>query len=149
MFEFYERVSGARMHAAYVRPGGVHQVSDSSLQQSLLWNADYENIVIKVSFLCFQDFPLGLMDDIYEWCKNFSIRIDEVEEASLKNVRQISLRVKSEWFNWNLMLFGADVDQQSYLEKPYRGYRGGYRRGGAQLWVQVSCQRKPRCFSFI
>lgn len=27
MFEFYERVSGARMHAAYVRPGGVHQVS--------------------------------------------------------------------------------------------------------------------------
>uniref|UniRef100_A0A8C1KU32 NADH dehydrogenase [ubiquinone] iron-sulfur protein 2, mitochondrial n=1 Tax=Cyprinus carpio TaxID=7962 RepID=A0A8C1KU32_CYPCA len=26
MFEFYERVSGARMHAAYVRPGGVHQM---------------------------------------------------------------------------------------------------------------------------
>ena len=25
--------------------------------------------------------PLGLMDDIYEWCKNFSIRIDEVEEV--------------------------------------------------------------------
>lgn len=30
----------------------------------------------------FQDLPLGLMDDIYEWCKNFSIRIDEVEEVS-------------------------------------------------------------------
>lgn len=29
MFEFYERVSGARMHAAYIRPGGVHQVSGS------------------------------------------------------------------------------------------------------------------------
>lgn len=28
MFEFYERVSGARMHAAYVRPGGVHQVGE-------------------------------------------------------------------------------------------------------------------------
>ena len=28
-----------------------------------------------------QDMPLGLMDDIYEWCKNFSIRIDEVEEV--------------------------------------------------------------------
>ena len=28
MFEFYERVSGARMHAAYIRPGGVHQVSE-------------------------------------------------------------------------------------------------------------------------
>jgi len=26
MMEFYERVSGARMHAAYIRPGGVSQV---------------------------------------------------------------------------------------------------------------------------
>ena len=30
MMEFYERASGARMHAAYVRPGGVHQVTISS-----------------------------------------------------------------------------------------------------------------------
>jgi len=28
--EFYERVSGARMHAAYVRPGGVSMVSTQS-----------------------------------------------------------------------------------------------------------------------
>ncbi|XP_052055805.1 NADH dehydrogenase [ubiquinone] iron-sulfur protein 2, mitochondrial [Apodemus sylvaticus] len=56
MFEFYERVSGARMHAAYVRPGGVHQ-----------------------------DLPLGLMDDIYEFSKNFSLRIDEVEEMLTNN----------------------------------------------------------------
>ena len=28
MMEFYERASGARMHASYVRPGGVHQVSN-------------------------------------------------------------------------------------------------------------------------
>lgn len=26
MMEFYERASGARMHAAYIRPGGVSQV---------------------------------------------------------------------------------------------------------------------------
>lgn len=32
MFEFYERVSGARMHAAYIRPGGVHQVGEVSEQ---------------------------------------------------------------------------------------------------------------------
>ena len=30
MMEFYERVSGARMHAAYVRPGGVAQVPGSA-----------------------------------------------------------------------------------------------------------------------
>lgn len=52
MFEFYERVSGARMHAAYIRPGGVAQ-----------------------------DMPLGLMDDIYRFCVNFTARIDEVEEV--------------------------------------------------------------------
>ena len=39
---FYERASGARMHAAYVRPGGVHQ-----------------------------DLPLSLIDDIAEWCDPF------------------------------------------------------------------------------
>ena len=36
LMEFYERVSGARMHAAYIRPGGVHE-----------------------------DLPIGLCDDIY------------------------------------------------------------------------------------
>ncbi|XP_045732720.1 NADH dehydrogenase [ubiquinone] iron-sulfur protein 2, mitochondrial isoform X1 [Mirounga angustirostris] len=56
MFEFYERVSGARMHAAYVRPGGVHQ-----------------------------DLPLGLLDDIYEFSKNFSLRVDELEEMLTNN----------------------------------------------------------------
>jgi NADH:ubiquinone oxidoreductase subunit D len=25
LMEFYERVSGARMHAAYIRPGGIAQ----------------------------------------------------------------------------------------------------------------------------
>ncbi len=54
MMEFYERVSGARLHAAYVRPGGVAQ-----------------------------DLPLGLMDDIYHFIKHFSARIDEVEEVGI------------------------------------------------------------------
>lgn len=35
MMEFYERVSGARMHAAYVRPGGVAQVRPRPHARSL------------------------------------------------------------------------------------------------------------------
>lgn len=35
-FEFYERVSGARMHANYVRPGGVAWVS-TSFESGLQW----------------------------------------------------------------------------------------------------------------
>lgn len=56
LMEFYERVSGARMHAAYVRPGGVNQ-----------------------------DLPLGLLDDIYDWSIRFSARVDEMEEVLTNN----------------------------------------------------------------
>lgn len=47
--EFYERVSGARMHAAYIRPGGV-------------------------AF----DLPLGLVEDILTFCAQFSSRLEEL-----------------------------------------------------------------------
>merc|ERR1712123_35990 len=56
MMEFYERASGARMHAAYVRPGGVHQ-----------------------------DIPIGLLDDIYEFITKFGERLDEVEDLITDN----------------------------------------------------------------
>lgn len=56
LMEFYERVSGARMHAAYIRPGGV-----------------------------FQDLPLGLLDDIYEFIRQFAVRLNEIEELLSNN----------------------------------------------------------------
>lgn len=51
LMEFYERVSGARMHSSYFRPGGVHQ-----------------------------DIPLGLLNDIFIFCQQFPTRLDEFEE---------------------------------------------------------------------
>ena len=54
--EFYERVSGARMHAAYIRPGGVQS-----------------------------DLPVGLCQDIYEWVQQFPSRLDEIEELLTDN----------------------------------------------------------------
>ena len=56
LMEFYERVSGARMHAAYFRPGGVHR-----------------------------DLPHGLLNDIYIFAKAFGSRIDEIEELLTNN----------------------------------------------------------------
>ncbi|PVF96101.1 putative NADH dehydrogenase 49K chain [Serendipita vermifera] len=56
LMEFYERVSGARLHAAYVRPGGV-------------------------AF----DMPHGLLDDIFKWATQFSSRVDEIEEVITGN----------------------------------------------------------------
>ena len=53
LMEFYERVSGARMHAAYIRPGGVTA-----------------------------DLPLGLCDDIYLFAQQFPGRLDEILGAA-------------------------------------------------------------------
>ena len=48
--EFYERASGARMHAAFFRPGGITS-----------------------------DLPIGLLKDIWLFCTQFSSRLDEME----------------------------------------------------------------------
>lgn len=56
LMEFYERVSGARMHAAYIRPGGVAL-----------------------------DLPKNLLQDIFLFAQQFSDRIDEIEELLTPN----------------------------------------------------------------
>ena len=56
LMEFYERVSGARMHAAYFRPGGISQ-----------------------------DIPFDLLEDIFNFVKQFSSRLDEMEELLTHN----------------------------------------------------------------
>jgi NADH dehydrogenase (ubiquinone) Fe-S protein 2 len=50
LMEFYERVSGARMHANFIRPGGISV-----------------------------EVPRGLFGDIKSFCSRFSGRIDEIE----------------------------------------------------------------------
>lgn len=56
MMEFYERVSGARMHAAYFRPGGVAI-----------------------------DMPEGLGEDIYHFAQTFPRLIDDMEGVLTEN----------------------------------------------------------------
>jgi len=56
MLGFYERASGARFHAAYFRPGGVHQ-----------------------------DIPEDLLDDIHKWLKNFPNFINDLETLLTEN----------------------------------------------------------------
>lgn len=56
LMEFYERVSGARLHAAYIRPCGVSK-----------------------------DISKGLLYDIHKFILQFSSRIDEIEELLTKN----------------------------------------------------------------
>lgn len=53
---FYERVSGSRMHAAYFRPGGVHQ-----------------------------DLPAGLAEDIDAFCDQFPSVLADIEQLLTDN----------------------------------------------------------------
>lgn len=54
--EFYERVSGARMHTSFVRIGGVAE-----------------------------DVPIDLLDNIFLFLKQFNNHIDELEELLTSN----------------------------------------------------------------
>jgi len=53
---FYERACGARMHANYFRPGGVHQ-----------------------------DLPPKLLEDIYTWCEQFPEKLQDIETLLTEN----------------------------------------------------------------
>ena len=56
LMEFYEKVSGARLHAAYFRPGGVYR-----------------------------DMPNGLLNDIKEWAIKFPKFIEDLENLVSDN----------------------------------------------------------------
>ena len=56
LMELYERISGARMHANYIRPGGLAQ-----------------------------DIPRGTLASLHEFAKQFPSRIDEIEDLLTSN----------------------------------------------------------------
>jgi len=102
MMEFYERVSGARMHAAYVRPGGV----------SL-------------------DLPIGLMEDIHAFCMNFAARVDEVEvlltgnriwKQRLVDIGTVTADEALDYGMSGVMLRGSGVPWDLRKDQPYDAY---------------------------
>ncbi|XP_054154726.1 NADH-ubiquinone oxidoreductase 49 kDa subunit-like [Oppia nitens] len=102
LMEFYERVSGARMHSAYIRPGGVAQ-----------------------------DLPIGIMDDLYKWSEAFPERLDEVEDLLTDNriwkARTIDIGIISaeDALNWGfsgVMLRGSGIKWDLRKSQPYDSY---------------------------
>jgi NADH:ubiquinone oxidoreductase subunit D len=89
ILEFYERVSGARMHANYVRPGGVAQ-----------------------------DIPVGLCDDIYQFIKGYYSRIEELEillnenriwKERVVNVGRVTTQQGKSWGFTGVMVRGSGI----------------------------------------
>jgi NADH dehydrogenase (ubiquinone) Fe-S protein 2 len=102
LMEFYERVSGARMHAAYFRPGGISQ-----------------------------DIPFDLLEDIFNFVKQFGSRLDEMEELLTHNriwkqrLVDIGIVTKNEALQWGfsgVMVRGSGLPIDLRKTQPYEIY---------------------------
>ncbi|MBY6090146.1 NADH-quinone oxidoreductase subunit D [Maritimibacter alkaliphilus] len=99
---FYERACGARLHAAYFRPGGVHQdISDK------------------------------LLDDIEEWAIRFPNRLDDIDGLLTENrifkQRNVDIGVISEediqnWGYSGVMVRGSGLAWDLRRAQPYECY---------------------------
>ena len=102
LMEFYERVSGARMHAAYFRPGGVNQ-----------------------------DLPKGMLNDIYLFLYQFEARVSEIEELltnnriwkqRLVNVGVVNYKQALEYGFSGVMLRSCGIQWDLRKNMSYDGY---------------------------
>ncbi len=99
---FYERASGSRMHAAYFRPGGVHQ-----------------------------DLPPELVADIGAWCDPFLKVLDDLQELFIENrifkQRNVDIGVVSledcwRWGFSGVMVRGSGAPWDLRKAQPYECY---------------------------
>jgi NADH-quinone oxidoreductase subunit D len=102
LMEFYERVSGARLHAAYYRPGGVHQ-----------------------------DLPAGITADIAAWAEKFPAVLDDIEglltenrifKQRLVDIGKVSAKDALDWGFTGPMLRASGVPWDLRKAQPYMVY---------------------------
>lgn len=100
--EFYERVSGARMHANYFRPGGVAR-----------------------------DMPIGLAEDILQWCEDLPKFLGDLESLLTNNrifkqrtvdIGIVSPEAAQDWGFSGPMLRASDVAWDLRKSQPYEVY---------------------------
>jgi len=102
LMNFYERASGARLHACYYRAGGVHQ-----------------------------DLPAGLTDDVLRWADAFPQILDDIEGLLTENrifrqrtvdIGKVSAEDAQDWGFTGPMLRGSGVAWDLRKAQPYDGY---------------------------
>lgn len=102
LLAFYERVSGARFHSAWLRPGGVHQ-----------------------------DMPAGMEQDILDFCDGFIKVLDDVDDLLTENriwkQRTVDIGVVTAdeaqaWGFSGAMLRGSGVAWDLRRAQPYEVY---------------------------
>lgn len=102
MMGFYEKVSGSRMHSAYIRPGGVHQ-----------------------------DLPDGLLAEISDFAEKFPKYIDDLESLLTENrifkqrMVEIGIVSKQQALDWGFsgpMIRGSGIAWDLRKSQPYEIY---------------------------
>jgi NADH dehydrogenase (ubiquinone) Fe-S protein 2 len=102
LMEFYERVSGARLHSCFIRPGGISH-----------------------------DLPLGFIEDVASFINQFYVRIDELNDILSSNriwkTRLINIGIinKKEALDngfSGVMLRGSGVPWDLRIIEPYDCY---------------------------
>ncbi len=102
MMLFYEKVSGSRMHAAYIRPGGVHQ-----------------------------DLPKDLLTEIFDFIEDFPAKIDDMESLLTNNrifkqrLVDVGIVSKKQALSWGFsgpMIRGSGIAWDLRKNQPYEIY---------------------------
>ena len=127
LFDMYEAVSGARMHAAYFRPGGVYRDLPDSMPQYQVSKIKNARAIAQLN----ENRQGSLLDFVDDFCKNFPGQVDEYETLLTENriwkQRTVGIGVVTPERALNMgftgaMLRGSGVEWDLRKKQPYDAY---------------------------
>ena len=127
LFDMYEAVSGARMHAAYFRPGGVYRDLPDTMPQYQVSKIKNARAIAQLN----ENRQGSLLDFVDDFCKNFPGQVDEYETLLTENriwkQRTVGIGVVTPERALNMgftgaMLRGSGVEWDLRKKQPYDAY---------------------------
>ena len=127
MFDMYEAVSGARMHAAYFRPGGVYRDLPDTMPQYKASRIHNAKAISRMN----ENRQGTMLDFIDDFCRKFPGRVDEYETLLTENriwkQRTVGIGVVTPERARNLgftgpMLRGSGIEWDLRKKQPYDVY---------------------------
>ena len=127
LFDMYEAVSGARMHAAYFRPGGVYRDLPDTMPQYQVSKIKNARAIAQLN----ENRQGSMLDFVDDYCKNFPGQVDEYETLLTENriwkQRTVGIGVVTPERALNMgftgpMLRGSGVAWDLRKKQPYDAY---------------------------
>ena len=127
LFDMYEAVSGARMHAAYIRPGGVYRDLPDTMPQYQASKIKSARAIAQLN----ENRQGTLLDFVADFCNHFPGQVDEYETLLTDNriwkQRTVGIGVVTPERALNLgftgaMLRGSGIAWDLRKKQPYDAY---------------------------